>query len=82
MGYAVRKDGKGWRVVESKSDINSDEVYKTTKPDSQEPNEYLLKIIELEKSVTDRRLREAIIGVDNGWLADVDSKIAELRSKL
>ena len=29
-----------------------------------------------------RRQREAILGIDNGWLADVNEQIAALRAKL
>ena len=40
------------------------------------------QINDLEISVTDRRYREAILGVDNGWLANVDAQIAALRAQL
>lgn len=51
---------------------------------SQKSEDELIKfeILKLEYSITQRRLREAILGVDNGWLADVESKIAALREKL
>jgi hypothetical protein len=39
-------------------------------------------IAALEASVTPRRQREAILGADNGWLANVDLEIAELRGQL
>jgi hypothetical protein len=39
-------------------------------------------IAALEASVTPRRQREAILGTDNGWLANVDLEIAELRGQL
>ena len=39
-------------------------------------------IAALESSVTPRRQREAILGIDNGWLANVDIEIAELRGQL
>ena len=39
-------------------------------------------IAALEDSVTPRRQREAILGTDNGWLANVDLEIAELRGQL
>lgn len=49
-------------------------------PNVNEP--VLIQISELELSVTPRRIREATLGVDNGWLADVDAKIKALRKKL
>lgn len=39
----------------------------------------LAQIIALEATVTQRRLREAMLGVDNGWLAALNSQIAALR---
>lgn len=36
----------------------------------------------LEASVTPRRIREAILEIDNGWLENVESQIAELRENL
>lgn len=42
----------------------------------------LKQIIELESQVTQRRIREAVLGVDNGWLANIESQIAELRARL
>ena len=42
----------------------------------------LSQIAALEASVTLRRQREAILGIDNGWLADVNAQIAALRAKL
>lgn len=42
----------------------------------------LRKIAELEATVTDRRIREAVLGIDNGWLAGVNDQIAALRKSL
>jgi hypothetical protein len=42
----------------------------------------LAQIKELEKQITIRRIRESILGVDNGWLANIDAQIATLRSQL
>lgn len=36
----------------------------------------------LEATVTQRRLREAILGTDGGWLAAIDQQIAALRAQL
>lgn len=42
----------------------------------------LAQIVELEATVTPRRLREAAVGIDGGWLKDVDDQIADLRKKM
>ena len=39
-------------------------------------------IAALEEKVTPRRTREAILGTDNGWLADIELQIQELRGQL
>lgn len=39
------------------------------------------QIIAIERTVSNRRLREAILGTDNGWLAATEAKIADLRNK-
>lgn len=36
----------------------------------------------LESRMTFRRLREAVLGTDNGWLKNLDSQIASLRDQL
>ena len=47
------------------------------------PNEGIKQqIAALEATVTPRRQREAILGADKGWLADVDAQIAERRASL
>jgi hypothetical protein len=42
----------------------------------------LQSIIVLENKITSRRLREAVLGIDGGWLASVEAEIAALRSGL
>lgn len=39
------------------------------------------QIIELERQITPRRVREAILGTDNGWLVEIERKISVLRLK-
>jgi hypothetical protein len=46
------------------------------------PPTILEQIATLESTVTQRRLREAALGTDNGWLADIDAQIAALRAQL
>ena len=40
------------------------------------------QIASLEYQISVRRQREAILGTDNGWLADIDAQIAALRAQL
>ena len=40
------------------------------------------KISELESTITARRLREAILGIDNGWLSGINEQMKNLRSEL
>lgn len=55
----------------------------TTTPPLLTGNNLLLSQIEtLESAVSDRRIREAVLGTDNGWLKNLDAQIADLRAKL
>ncbi len=40
------------------------------------------QIVAIEATITQRRLREALLGTDAGWLANVDAQIAALRAQL
>ena len=40
------------------------------------------KILTIEASITPRRLREAVLGMDGGWLAEQNAKIQELRNNI
>jgi hypothetical protein len=40
------------------------------------------QIVELEAKVTQRRIREATLDIDNGWLRDLNDQIAALRGQL
>lgn len=42
----------------------------------------LEKILALESKVTDRRIREAVLGTDNGWLKSINDEIVVLRTQL
>ena len=44
--------------------------------------EKLNAIIQLERQITIRRQREAILGIDNGWLANIEQQIQTLRAQL
>lgn len=39
-------------------------------------------IFAIESAITQRRLREAVIGADNGWLKEQETAIAALRAQL
>jgi len=40
------------------------------------------QIATLEATVTPRRIREAILGTDGGWLAEIEAEIESLRAQL
>lgn len=40
------------------------------------------QIADLEATVTPRRIREAVLGTDGGWLAALNAQIVTLRAKL
>jgi hypothetical protein len=42
----------------------------------------VLQIISLESQITNRRIREAVLGMDNGWLEDINDQIEALRAQL
>jgi hypothetical protein len=60
--------------------ISAEEYVQATAPSAQEL--ILLQIMALEATVTQRRLREAALGEDGGWLADLNAKIVALRAQL
>jgi activator of 2-hydroxyglutaryl-CoA dehydratase len=47
-----------------------------------EKNQVLNEIKAIEAMITSRRTREAILGIDSGWLAEQDIKISALREQL
>lgn len=52
-------------------------------PDPPDPADIIkAKIVALEMMQTPRRMREAALGIDNGWLADIDAQIAMLRAQV
>ena len=44
--------------------------------------ELVSSITALELQITPRRLRDAILGMDNGWLANIESQIEAIRRQL
>lgn len=57
MSYAVRKDGLGWRSVESEADCAADETYSETQPAP----------ISLDAAEVARNKRDQLLG-DTQWL--------------
>jgi len=41
-----------------------------------------VEIASIEETITKRRLREATLGIDNGWLEQTNAQIAALRERL
>ena len=39
MSYAIRKDGQGWRAVNSQDDVADDEVFSETQPGPIQPTQ-------------------------------------------
>ena len=54
----------------------------TPPPSLPQINPILLQILNLEGQITTRRLREAVLGIDNGWLANIEAQIVVLRGQL
>lgn len=89
-GYAIRNDQRGFRCVASIDDILDDETFGLELPPSGQPtSEWLssqdgikFQIKNLEETITPRRLREAVLGTDNGWLANIEDQIEDLRAQL
>lgn len=57
-------------------------ITSTPKPPPTPAQIALAKIAALESSVTDRRIREAVLGIDSGWLAALNAEIVALRKEL
>lgn len=62
------------------SEISEQDHLELSKPSARDL--VMQQIHALESTVTQRRLREAALGEDDGWLAGVDEKISDLRKKL
>ena len=70
MGYAVRKDGKGWRAVGGEEDVGRDEEFSESQPE-------VVKLVgSVPVSVTMRQARLALLQV--GELDVVNAAIAAI----
>ena len=82
---SVLKDNSEWMSLDNQEYLAWLAEGNTPDPaDPVSPNELILQQIALlEKSQSDRRLREAVLTeAGKTWLADVDSQITELRKGL
>jgi len=89
-------DGNGWHLVDDfrgEKYWNEDgvecivseigETIPDNATDTEPQNNQLKKqILTLERQQTSRRMREAILGIDGGWLLDIESQIVALREQL
>jgi len=71
-------------VIVSLVDMNSQELqdYNNFNSNQTLPNPIIQQIIDLEKTITQRRIREAVLGIDNGWMAAIEAQIETLRGQL
>lgn len=68
-GQVIQADSNGNPVAVAPPAPTADQVIKN-------------QIAALEATVTQRRVREAVLGTDSGWLAGVNTQIATLRATL
>lgn len=69
QGKLIAADGGGKPVLKDKPPPTTEQLV-------------VSEIIALESEITPRRQREAILGIDNGWLANQDAAIANLRKNI
>jgi len=93
--YAYGNNGLYFRAIDSEQNLLDGEMaFSEIATDAQlaeafseyaaakNKSDKLKAIADLETTITDRRIREAVLGIDNGWLANVNAQIAALRSQL
>lgn len=69
MSYAIRKDGQGWRAVNSSEDVGDDEIYRDVEP-APVPGP------QVPHAVTMRQARLALL--QTGKLAEINAALAAL----
>lgn len=58
-------------------------VYEAHDPNHAEHIEDIMRqIVDIESTITPRRLREAVLGIDSGWLAGINQQLSDLRVQL
>ena len=68
-----------WQIIQLEGDALTDAQAQKVED---EKTKIKADIAALEATITPRRTREAILGTDNGWLADIELQIQELRGQL
>ena len=69
QGKQIVPASNGYPISSADSSLTADDLIKQ-------------QILELESQQTPRRIREAVLGVDGGWLAGIEAQIEALRSQL
>jgi hypothetical protein len=80
--HAYDVDGHQDKLIQAAIDAKWEETSRPIDHGAIAIPEALVKISELESTVTPRRLREAILGADGGWLHALDQQIAAMRADL
>ena len=68
-----------WNIIQLEGDQLTDAQAQKVED---EKSKIKSDIAALEATITPRRTREAILGTDNNWLADIELQIQELRGQL
>lgn len=74
--------GRGQPVRITELEALPDPAWFTEEPPVSEREALLAQIVDMEAQQTPRRVREAALGIDGGWLADLEAQIATLRAQL
>ena len=82
--FAYESDGSQDEFIAEGLTLITDEEADALREAPQLSEEEIVKrqIAEIESTITVRRVREAVLGKDNGWLAERDAEIAALRLQL
>lgn len=93
MGYAIRKDGKGWRAVNGPEDVSVDENYSAEQPGPMLPTNQDLRATELKALLV--AYQADILTLQSAWVsaliadgdleedrkADIAAEIAEVKAQ-
>lgn len=74
--------GRGQPVRITELEVLPDPAWIAEEPPASGREVLLAQIVDLEAQQTLRRMREAYLGLDGGWLADLEARIAALRAQL
>lgn len=76
-----QKSVDGW-YEQTWNIVDLDPTIVTQNTETKRKQILLSQISVLENQVTQRRLREAVLGIDNGWLQNINKQISDLRVQL